>query len=645
MSVASVEISANIRRYVEEMKKLPGVTEKEAYAAGKKLQQQMEAAETRAARSAKVAEQAAAKAAMSVSDKLQVVAKTSSVLNGALGDVTGPLGDFGDLMEMVDARTAAIAVGATAGAAAVVALGAALAAGVGHAVDVVRAWDDYVAASGGATDRTIELSERVADARLSLEDLDHSIAAVSLELGASLAPQIEASADAMAGIVAVVGDAVGAIGDYNTATTDSAVATAEHVMQLGVLGANFPMVTAAYIAGTEALSRLIAYGDDRAEQLRAEQAETSYAAAQAERLAAAYRDESEQLAKLLGLPAQTPEAQDPEAKRAAEEARRERERAAAEAQRSSEAAAAAARRVVEEQVRAGEQLMAISARQVQDLMGEYDRIYAKRDELIAQILDLGIVSGNYAEAERAIGQAQELAARQAMEARDAEAAAFQRSIEAGQRLTLDLGAMLETTADRAKAANQAVGEAAQAAAAESADRALSTASAVAGNIQALVQGVIALFDTQTKHGKEAARQAFQISKIAAIADITVKTAQAVMAAAATGPGGAVLIPLAVATGAIQAAIVAGAQPQFHGGRVLAADETSAVLQRHEVVIPAPEVSRQGGPQGVADRLRGKASDGVTILRADFSDRSVLVPLARETRTAGGVPSLYGWASG
>ena len=48
---------------------------------------------------------------------------------------------------------------------------------------------------------------------------------------------------------------------------------------------------------------------------------------------------------------------------------------------------------------------------------------------------------------------------------------------------------------------------------------------------------------------------------------------------------------------------------------------------------------------VADRLRGKASDGVTILRADFSDRSVLVPLARETRTAGGVPSLYGWASG
>ena len=203
MATSSIEITASVKRYADEMRKLPGITDAQVAKAAKSMQRQLEAAQEKAAkaaqRAADDAAKAAAKAAMSLEDRLQVVAKTSSVLNGALGDLTGPLGDFGDLIGMVDMRTAALAVGATASVAAIVAMSAAVVGAGVHAANVARNWDEYVEAAGGATERTNEMEPAARAAAEALDALDRQVALASLSLSGSLAPVVESTVTAMSG--------------------------------------------------------------------------------------------------------------------------------------------------------------------------------------------------------------------------------------------------------------------------------------------------------------------------------------------------------------------------------------------------------------------------------------------------------------
>lgn len=134
--------------------------------------------------------------------------------------------------------------------------------------------------------------------------------------------------------------------------------------------------------------------------------------------------------------------------------------------------------------------------------------------------------------------------------------------------------------------------------------------------------------------RRVAERQFAVNKAFAIADIGIKTAQAVMGFLAMVPPN---IPGSIGAGilgATQAAVVAAKQPKFHAGRFtqsgnLVTDEQPAILRRGEVVVPSPMVASAGGPEAVRERLRSPVGMAApTMLVADFADRRVTVPLSR-----------------
>ena len=635
-ATARVAVIAEIKQYAEALSKLPGMTDRAAAQAAVKLEQRLAVAQMRAAENASKAAQTAAKRTASelgdVADKLTGINKVSQIFGGVLGPLGGALDDTGDLLEKFGASTAAYAVGAGAAVAAVALEVKALASLASTADDVVRHWDDYVERAGYARDITDVFGASVRDAQEAQDGAAQATARLALRLGGELAPAVQTAYDAWSGLAAGAEDVVVAVDDLADAASSSAAAQATETAVAMGLRAQFPLLSAGYDAVSVSLRALTSYGADRNAQL-AEEARLSAEAARVAEIEAAQRlREAQQMAEVLGMPQAEPVAQDKaaieERKRAADKARQERERAQREAAQAAEA------------------LTQITDRYLAAEMDAEGQILDARNDAIEKIGELERASGLHAEAELARLLAEGAAVRDLARIRDDAAQAFQAGVD-DQRAAERKAEQARLAAIKAQRRAEAdLAEEAAAAAAAYQESQIGAAQSIIGLTGQSIQALIGMMDTQTKEGRNAALALFTVNKGVAVADIAVKTAQATMAALTVPPpAGPILAGANVLAGSIAAGAALAAQPTFHAGRVLAADETGAVLQRHEVVIPAPEVSRQGGPQGVADRLRGKASDGVTILRADFSDRSVLVPLARETRTAGGVPSLYGWASG
>jgi hypothetical protein len=162
---------------------------------------------------------------------------------------------------------------------------------------------------------------------------------------------------------------------------------------------------------------------------------------------------------------------------------------------------------------------------------------------------------------------------------------------------------------------------------------VSAASSLVGSVSAAADVIVGLYDTTTESGRQAARKAFEWSKAFALADVAVKTAQAVMNAFTfpTPVGVALGVAAATIAAATQVAAITAQQPSFHAGLYgqggLAADEIAATVRRGEVVVPAPTVMAAGGPEAVRDRVEGGGS-GPTILYANMDGRRVMVPLTR-----------------
>jgi hypothetical protein len=106
-----------------------------------------------------------------------------------------------------------------------------------------------------------------------------------------------------------------------------------------------------------------------------------------------------------------------------------------------------------------------------------------------------------------------------------------------------------------------------------------------------------LVDAFGKKNKENALLAFNLRKAAAISEIVVQTAVNMVAAA----GNPFLIAAYGALGAAQTAVVAGEQPSFHMGGVvapLAPDEQNTRVLTGEAVLDRATVRRLGGEDGI-----------------------------------------------
>ncbi len=642
MATSSIEITASVKRYADEMRKLPGITDAQVAKAAKSMQRQLEAAQEKAAkaaqRAADDAAKAAAKAAMSLEDRLQVVAKTSSVLNGALGDLTGPLGDFGDLIGMVDMRTAALAVGATASVAAIVAMSAAVVGAGVHAANVARNWDEYVEAAGGATERTNEMEPAARAAAEALDALDRQVALASLSLSGSLAPVVESTVTAMSGAVAIAGDFAAALGTTTDSAAEAAIQASGYVTALAAQGPAAAAVVAPLALLQGAYEALNYYGGIRNEQLEDEQRLLADAAREAQFRIEQARAEASAMAALLGIPDQAPVAEDKQAQAEAKRRSAEAERLARQREAEAKRRAAEAERALETQRAAAEDLRSLSTSLTLGLLSDYDRIAGKRDATLAQIRELEAVSGDAETALVATERAYQTAIQETIDLRQRQADEFMRALERER-------AAREKSVEAEKEDIVDVAELRR----EYLTTQLAAADGVLANAQTVSDALTSMFDTQTEGGKKAYLALFKASKGIALADIAVKTGQAFMAALTVPPpAGPVLAVSALAAGAAQGIAAAAVQPRInHSGRVnMAADEAMTVVQRGEVVLSAPQVTRAGGPQAVADAVRrsqgtAPATPAVTLY-ADFTEGRAAVLLRRGARDRG--DPFYGWAS-
>lgn len=129
---------------------------------------------------------------------------------------------------------------------------------------------------------------------------------------------------------------------------------------------------------------------------------------------------------------------------------------------------------------------------------------------------------------------------------------------------------------------------------------IETATKIGEAITNSLSSVTGIFEIIAADNKKAQEVIFKASKAAALADIAIKTAQAIAAAnliVIPGLRGAA-IASAVATGAAQTATVLSQQPKFHSGGMIGPDEVSITAQRGEAVLDRRTVRNIGGEEGV-----------------------------------------------
>lgn len=628
MSVATVTIVAELSKYIEDISKLPGFTEKKVGEAAARMERVLVQRHVRASKEAEKAAVDLAKKALDGENALKNLGDAFKKLDGVAGGgfkaIGGPLGDLSDLLEYVDRRVVAVGVAFT------VATGA-IAGAVTGTIAMARGMDE-LEAEARRLSVTIEDGQVAALRKLesALMGVDAQVLNVRVDLASALAPAITRVTDAFAGLVSIVGGGTAALSTSDGSTVAGALSAGAKAVSMLVLGTGGS-------ATLDMLADALGFATGKLEDF----GRASRESMQREASALADFAAAEQRTTEMRLDAARA------ALKAREEAEREAERRAKEAQREAE-------RRAKEAAEAVKRLSEIEMAAYASTLDAYDKIEVARNAQLASIAELEATSGDHAlaetaraavmaDAQRGLAAAREEAARRGMAAADAYERQRAQIAEQEQRDAERRAAeMARAMEEQARLREEAI-RTAQAAAAS----AMSSVGSVVSAVSAATSAVIESYDTSTEAGRQAARQGFAAMKVFALADVALKTAQAIMNAFTfpTPVGVALGVAAASAAGAVQAGIIAAQQPTFHAGYMPAAmqgDEVIARVKRNEMVIPSPTVVAAGGPQEVRRRVEGEGAGAPVMLVADFGDGPVMVRLRRAVGRRATIGSTGHW---
>jgi hypothetical protein len=567
-----LKVSATIKAYEAELQKLPGVTAKEAAAAGRALQRELNAGGRNAALDD------ARKALGIVEDKMsgairevQQFERVGRVAGGTVGELSGMLADLGDIVE--GGITPITAMGLGVGVAAVAVGGLAYAAG--SAATTAAAMVRSVHEAGTATGQAAEDIEAAAKA---LDVMDAEANRAIATLTSKFAPAVERGATVAIGLTATLDESAAEVSAMSEALSYLSVATLAVLNPIGALTGLVNGLAASEAA--DAIGNLT----QRSEE---------YGAAIIE-----YSDRQSRLAQDMQTHLRNEQRALDENERASAEARRQRLADAAEDRRAAAQAAAERERDAQESIRLGEQAtqarnsaVAQTAEIEQSArrssLSEEAQLRAAYSDKIDQLGDLLQITQDYAAFAEASGALQveldrkitELHADALAERQAADADYYKEQDELRQR-------NLEAAA---RAAEIVV------------DTERSTALSAIGTIQAIAQAAQDGADKRTAAGRRAAMVAWTISRVGAAAEIGANIAIGVSQALELPPPA---IPIGVAqallVGATATAQLASVPPpKFHQG-----GEVRAVLENGEVVVPRGRVAEAGGASAVDRALRG-----------------------------------------
>lgn len=584
---AAIRIVADLKPYLDEVKKLGPMTDQEALkaamalesrvtkaaqAASKASEKAAADATKAAAKAAQAAERAASDASKAVSEKFQIAAKVASLTGDVFGSLAGPIGDVGDAFELMGAKGAIMATG-------VGLIVQGFGAFISTSLDVIRNAEDYEGAMGAS-------EEAILGANEALDALDLAFKRQKSTMAGELAPVIEDLSYAYIGISDNIGRAL----DY-LANTDFVTWLTE----------NSAIIQ--WISGQADRGRKIAEEQKREEEAAKASADAAKQAADAAEARAKAAEEAAQRA------AEQAERRRAEAaKRAAEQRKRDQEQA-------------------EKEARANEQ--------------RAEELYTKVQRLKEQSSFVEAFTAGLPEAFNELETWLEESEKARMESLQRD---FEMQVKAEKER---LAKIAEMQAEAAQAQAEADKQKRQEYEKSQIDG-IAGISSYIGQTLNLISG---MYDENTKEGRKAIRQMAIAQKAAAIFDVAIKGVQAVMAALTIPPpAGTVLAVAAGVTAAASAASVAAQPlPSFHSGRFAGAiqpvqpDESPAMLRRGEVVVPAPTVRANGGVDGVRQRLGERGGDGGMVLAIDLTDRRIRLPLARDMARAIPASPYLGWA--
>lgn len=631
---ASAALVLETRKYLEAMKEIPGVTEKEAKKAALAYQKHMMEMERQSARTSKKAAESAGDAVEQVTKVTDVVGKLPSVLNGAFGDVLGPIGDAGDLLGMIGPLGAAAAIGLGTFAAA----GAAV---VGSSIDMIMSLETNEAWLGRNT-------YGASEAREAFLSLGAEVDQLRADVAQGMAPALEYGADTLHGVVVVGRELLDMLPDLG--------------VELGVVGD--AMWQMAALTDTGRMLHMVAALHDAGEARR-ELDEANRRGTESDQVALQHQVD---MAAQLGLVATAEET----AAYHAEQRRKQIQ----EADKAAREAEAAAERAARERASAQEQLTRLAHAAAIERLDDEAKLYAAVDDQVAQIRKLAEVSGDWRTAEQAaidaiasgLDRVYALRVKNREEQEKAAQAAAKEAIAALQPAVdlafEDLGDDLAR--QLAEESASVVGPAIKASLAELdttlkssffevSDRVMATPEQMLAATQSLASSVFSLMDagwqaqmanadTSTRVGQQAYLEAWENQKASAMAQAAVNTLLGISSAmslpypaniAAVAASGAALV-------AQEVAIANSPPPTFHAGTSTPlVDEQLAKLRAGEVVLSAPQVERLGGAAGVQRMVQSTpaSSSPVVVAHLDFGDRAVTRLLGMQARRGTSNPWL------
>jgi hypothetical protein len=591
---ASVDVVADISRYMSEIKKLGDVTDAEALRAGLALEKRIATSSEKAAREAAKAAKAAAGAGgaikgigESVEKSMAQAAKAAALTGSALGSMAGPIGDIGDAFQLMSPQVAAATVAFAASVGVIYQLGS-------NAIETARNADKLSDSLGDGKTQALE-------AKAALEGMDQALADSATTIGVAFVPMVTQGADTITGLITVADQATDALGGVtggyglSDALWASTYAVDAMLPGLGTTMRGLSTIQG-LLADIGAASRNEVVETTSTDPANMTPEMAARAKAQADLLAKIEQDTTnnriDELSKLA-------------------EARR---RAGAETVKTARSTTSAVKdEFASFKVGVGE-IFALTDAELSGLTGSIDLAMESVGQSITD-------------------QAAFAAERQAMIFDQAvkEARAYAAEMEAANVAAIEAQEAAREAAHRQRTNDQ-----------------ISFAGYLQSSISSSLGAIASLYDESTARGKEALRSLAVAQKAAALFDIGIRTAQAVMSALTLpGPAGVIAAALVGVAGVASAAAVAASPvPTFHSGRYGAsmANDVAATLLPREVVVPAPTVAANGGADGVRRALRGGGNgDGVTVLRLDLTDRTIRAPLVRDISRSMPRGTYPGWA--
>jgi hypothetical protein len=584
---AAIRIVADLKPYLDEVKKLGPMTDQEALKAAMALESRATKAAEKAAKAAKDAAAEAARAARTsgkaagdafdsfgdgAEKNLSKAAKFAALTGDAFGGLAGPIGDVGDAFGMMSASSAAALVG-------VGALVAGFGAMVSISLDVIRNAEDYKGVMGENEDAILDAAEAV-------EALDRAMARQKAFMAGEMAPAISQLSYAYIGM------------------TDRIGANIERLMDSRL---------AQWLSDNSIVIKMLGDFAKEGEEIAKRQADAEQRAKDTEAAMKASEERRAAEAK----------AAEEAAKRREEEAAKRREEAAKRAEQRRKAE----REQLEKDARLNEE-------RAEEMYEKIQRL--KEQSSFVEAFTAGLPDA-FAEVEASIDTVGALYEKN-------------RQYQFEEEIRMAKAALAEKAALEAEAAAQKADQDRQAQQ-EFEKQQIEGIAGISGYIGQTLGLISGMYDENTKEGRKAIREMAIAQKAAAIFDVAIKGVQAVMAALTIPPpAGPILAVAAGVTAAASAASVAAQPlPSFHSGRFAGAiqpvqpDESPAMLRRGEVVVPAPTVRANGGVDGVRQRLGERGGDGGMVLAIDLTDRRIRLPLARDMARAIPASPYLGWA--